>query len=540
MDQLTPKPDDEIEADSGTSSTPDVESIDIRPEVSVLGVFRHLNYRPWFAAAEFVDNAIQSFQDHQQELAQVEGQAAKLRVKVKIDTSEDGFIQVSDNAAGIYRDEWARALRPAEPPPKTSGLAEFGMGMKTAAAWFGRRLTVRSKALGEPFRREIILDFNEIIEKRLETVQPETFPAPPEEHGTEIVVSGLHRPPYGRTIGKVRDHLASIYRMFLRDGSLELVFQHGTNLEQLLVPEEVEVLKAPKFDDPEGEHQLWHKSIDFDLRGGLRAHGFLALRAVASTANAGLALFRRRRLIEGSGDETYRPRAIFGASNSYEYQRLFGELTLEGFDISHTKDGFRWEEHEEPFVDLLREYADNEPLPLIRQARRFRAGAIRSPESTLRSEAESAAKGTADVLGRELTRSGVDRLIPTESTLPDDLSPGTELFPATIELTYRSRSWRVTVEISNDLTHVRDWFEVAEHVESNQGDAHDVIRLRMSLGHPFSERYVGVEYENIELLTRIAACLAIAEITAREAGARQAGEVRRRFNELLVNVFSRP
>lgn len=540
MDQLTSKPDDEIEADSGTSSTPDVESIDIRPEVSVLGVFRHLNYRPWFAAAEFVDNAIQSFQDHQQELAQVEGQAGKLRVKVKIDTSEDGFIQVSDNAAGIYRDEWARALRPAEPPPETSGLAEFGMGMKTAAAWFGRRLTVRSKALGEPFRREIILDFNEIIEKRLETVQPETFPAPPEEHGTEIVVSGLHRPPYGRTIGKVRDHLASIYRMFLRDGSLELVFQHGTNLEQLLVPEEVEVLKAPKFDDPEGEHQLWHKSIDFDLGGGLRAHGFLALRAVASTANAGLALFRRRRLIEGSGDETYRPRAIFGASNSYEYQRLFGELTLEGFDIAHTKDGFRWEEHEEPFVDLLREYADDEPLPLIRQARRFRAGAIRSPESTLRSEAESAAKGTADVLGRELTRSGVDKLIPTESTLPDDLSPGTELFPATIELTYRSRSWRVTVEISNDLTHVRDWFEVAEHVESNKGDAHDVIRLRMSLKHPFSARYVGVEYENLELLTRIAAGLAIAEITAREAGARQAGEVRRRFNELLGNVFSRP
>ncbi len=540
MDRTTPQPDNEIGADSGTSPSPDVESIDIRPEVSVLGVFRHLNYRPWFAAAEFVDNAIQSFQDHQQELAQVEGHAGKLRVKVKIDTSEDGFIQVSDNAAGIYRDEWARALRPAEPPPDTSGLAEFGMGLKTAAAWFGRRLTVRSKALGEPFRREITLDFNEIIEKRLETVQPETFPALPEEHGTEIVVSGLHRPPYGRTIGKIRDHLASIYRMFLRDGSLELVFQHGTNLEQLLVPEEVEVLKAPKFDDPEGEHRLWHKSINFDLGGGLRAHGFLALRAVASTANAGLALFRRKRLIEGSGDETYRPRAIFGASNSYEYQRLFGELTLEGFDISHTKDGFRWEEHEEPFVDLLREYADAEPLPLIRQARRFRAGAIRSPESTLRSEAEIAAKGTADVLGRELTRSGVDKLIPTESTLPDDLSPGAELFPATIELLYRSRSWRVTIEISNDLTHMRDWFEVAEHQGSNQGDAHDIIRLRMSLRHPFSERYVGVEYENLELLTRIAAGLAIAEITAREAGARQAGEVRRRFNDLLGTVFSRP
>ena len=520
-------------------SSQNVESIDIRPEVSVLGVFRHLNYRPWFAAAEFVDNAIQSFQDHQRELTTVAGTTPQLLVNVKIDTSDEGFIQVSDNAAGIYRDEWARALRPADPPPDTSGLAEFGMGMKTAAAWFGRQLTVRSTAFGEPVRREITLDFNEIVERRLETVRPETLPAPVEEHGTTVIVSGLHRPPYTKTISKIRDHLTSIYRMFLRDDSLQLTFQHGTSPKQSLIVEEVEILEGPRFDDL-GVHRRWSKPIDFDFGGGLRAHGFIAIRAVGSTSKAGLALFRRKRLIEGSGDETYRPRVIFGASTTYEYQRLFGELTLEGFDISHTKDGFRWDEHEEPFVDLLREYVDAEPLPLIRQARRYRAGAVHSPDSNLREEAQNAATGTATVLGREFRRSGVDTLTPAESTLPDDLLPGVELFPATIELSYRSRRWRVTVEISNDSSHIRDWFEVAEHVEGDQGDPCDVIRLRMSLRHPFSERYVGVNYENLELLTRFAAGLAIAEITAREAGARQAGEVRRRFNDLLSTVFSRP
>lgn len=540
MSRLSPTQRDGQNTEDQCSPTTDVGSIDIRPQVSVLGVFRHLNYRPWFAAAEFVDNAIQSFQDHQQELAYIDGGSGKPMVKIKIDTSGDGFIQVSDNAAGIYRDEWIRALRAAEPPPDTSGLAEFGMGMKTAAAWFGRRLTVRSKALGEPCLRHVTLDFDEIIEKRLETVQPTTIPAHPDEHGTEVTISGLHRPPYGRTLGKIRDHLASIYRLFLRDGSLQLTFQHGTNPEQQLIAEDVEILKAPRFDDPEGEHKLWSKPIDFDFGTGLRAHGFLAIRSVGSTANAGLALFRRKRLIEGSGDETYRPRAMFGASNSYEYQRLFGELTLEGFDISHTKDGFRWDQDEEPFVELLREYADAEPLPLIRQARRFRVGTVRSPKSTLSEEAQNAATETAAVLGREFERSKVDKLIPTETTLPDDLSPGTELFPSTIELDYRSRRWRVTVELSNDISHSRDWFDIAEHVDSNQGELLDVIRLRMSLRHPFSERYVGVNFENVDLLTRFAAALAIAEITAREAGARQAGEVRRRLNDLLGTVFSQP
>jgi len=519
----------------------DIESIDIRPEVSVLGVFRHLNYRPWFAVAEFVDNAIQSFQDHEQELAAADGPASKLLVRVRIDSSDEGELWISDNAAGIYRDEWKRALRPAEPPPDTSGLAEFGMGMKTAAAWFGRRLTVRSKALGESVGREITLDFDDIIANRLETVQPGTFRAPTESHGTDIIVSGLHRPPYGRTIGKIREHLASIYRLFLRDSSLQLEFQHGTNPPQLLEPVEVAILEAPRFDDPEGPEHLWSKSVNFDFGHGQRAHGFLAIRALGSTSHAGLALFRRRRLIEGSGDETYRPRAIFGASTSFEYQRLFGELTLEGFEISHTKDGFRWDEHEEPFVDLLREYADADPLPLIRQARRFRTGSSRSPESDLREEAESATAAAADVLGRNLGQSGVDVMVPAESELPDDLVTETELFSATVELLYRSRKWRVTIEISNDPVPLTDWFEIAERVESDiAGEPHEIIRLRMSLRHPFSERYAGVEYENLELLTRVAAALAIAEITAREAGGRQAGEVRRRFNELLRVVFSEP
>ena len=515
------------------------QSVNIRPEVSVLGVFRHLNYRPWFAAAEFVDNAIQSFHDHEEEIAIAEGTSSKLIVRLQIDASGDGMIRISDNAAGIYEADWARALRPAEPPPDKSGLAEFGMGMKTAAAWFGRRLTVSSTALGESVGRRVTLDFDEIVDKKLDVVRLEIYSAGQDEHGTDVVVSGLHRRPQGRTISKIRDHLASIYRTFLREDVLQLTFQRGTNPAELLVPVEVSVLDAPRFDDPGGETQRWSKSIDFDFGSGLRAHGFMAIREVGSTANAGLALFRRQRLIEGSGDETYRPRAIFGASNSYEYQRLFGELTLEGFEISHTKDGFRWEEHEEVFVELLKEFVDEEPLPLIKQARGHRSGAIRSKDSSLPEEARKAATDTASVLERGINRSKVADFVPDDSELPDDLSAGIELFPATIELVYRARKWRVTIEISNDQAHMQDWFEVAEHQEfEGDGRPNDVIRLRMSLQHPFSQRYAGLEYENLELLTRFAAAMAIAEITAREAGAKQAGEVRRRFNELMRTVFA--
>src|SRR5207237_4652856 len=117
----------------------------------------------------------------------------------------------------------------------------------------------------------------------------------------------------------------------------------------------------------------WKKDIDFDFGLGLRAHGFAALRETASTSEAGFALFRRERLIIGSADEGYRPETIFGKSNSYRYQRLFGELHLEGFEVSHTKDGFRWDENEQPFLDLLREHLDTDDLPLLRHAEAHRA-----------------------------------------------------------------------------------------------------------------------------------------------------------------------
>ena len=39
---------------------PVAPTINIRPEVNMLSVLKHLNYKAWFAVAEFVDNSIQS------------------------------------------------------------------------------------------------------------------------------------------------------------------------------------------------------------------------------------------------------------------------------------------------------------------------------------------------------------------------------------------------------------------------------------------------------------------------------------------------
>ena len=200
------------------------DKINIRPEVSILSVLRHLNYKPWFATAEFVDNALQSYIESHGLLESLHGKGFTLKVEIELDPAPPGRIVVRDNAAGIAERDYARAFKPAEPPSNRSGLSEFGMGMKSAACWFAVQWSVRTKALGEPIERTVAFDVADIVQNRIEELDIRTAKSNPNSHYTELILEGLHKIPQGRTVSKIKEHLASIYRIFLRSGTMALSF----------------------------------------------------------------------------------------------------------------------------------------------------------------------------------------------------------------------------------------------------------------------------------------------------------------------------
>lgn len=511
-------------------ATEKIASVSIRPGVSILSVLRHLNYRPWYAVAEFVDNSLQSYLDHRDELERLHGPDFRLKVSIELDTADEGRLIIRDNAAGIHEADYRRAFRPAEIPPDRSGMAEFGMGMKSAACWFARAWTVRSSALGEPVTRIVHFDISRIVNDRIEELDVVVEPAKAEDHFTEIILEGLHRVPQTKTVGKMKQHLESIYRVFLRSGLLHLDFDGP------LAFEEVPILKAPFYKTPTADPVEWKKNIDFDFGLGLRAHGFAALRATASTSEAGFALFRRDRLIMGSADEGYRPEAIFGKSNSYRYQRLFGELSLEGFEVTHTKDGFRWEEHEDIFLDLLKDLLDAEPLPLLEQAEEHR---VRQKPEILKPAAEKAADHTAAAIEREVPAVAGHQI----EQGPETREPPAELPPAAVPSTQRcitvdvrGTRWEITIELSTDPG-IGSWLTVSEHETAG-----NICRLglRLALAHPFMERFAGADPDRLEPLLRVAAGLGLAQTTARMSGVRMAGTIVRNLNELLRDALSKP
>jgi hypothetical protein len=508
-------------------------SVSVRPGVQILGILQYLNYKPWYALAEFVDNSIQSCLANRKRIEAIEGPDFRLKVEIEIEDAGTPRIVIRDNAAGIAESDYQRAFRAADVPPDRTGLSEFGMGMKSAACWFAPRWRVRSKALGEEAEGIVALDVQTIISSGAEQVSVKRVRSGRNLHFTEITLEAPHRVPQKRTLGKIKQYLGDIYRIFIREGTLVLTLNG-----EPITYQDPAVYHGPRFDAPPGAPSFdWRKPIDIQLAGGVRVHGFAAIRKEGSTSAAGFGLFRRNRLIQGVTDEGWKPEEIFGRSNSFRSQRVFGELFVEGVSVSHTKDGFRLEDYEQDLIPRLREELDKEPLPLLLQAERFR---VRVKPADIKRIAEEAAGETIEAVneGAEAALPGIIEGAGTDegATAEPDSGPAPSAPLARREsrdIRFGTETWRVVIELTADPA-VSDWIRVEE---SQEFLSHE-ITIRFSLAHPFIERFASADAQELEPLVRVACAIGLAQVLARKAGIAKAGTVLMNINHLMREVMA--
>lgn len=502
--------------------------INIRPEVNILGVLRHLNYRPWFALAEFVDNSIDSALKN--DLANLQ---SPLKVAIDFSPEDGGRIVVRDNAAGIAPADFPRAFRAAQVPPDRTRLSEFGMGMKSAASWFAKEWRVTTSVAGEPVERVVHFNIGEIQHSMRETIAVRENDADPAAHFTTVELSGLNHIPQTKTLGKIRDHLSSIYREFIRSGVLELRFRG-----ELLVYKEVDTLVAVPADNSAGDPITWRKPLEFSLDDTHHVTGFAGLRAKGSTSEAGFALLRRGRLIVGSADETYRPVEIFGRSTTHTYQRLFGELTLEGFDVSHTKDGFRWDELEDAFLEQLEVELRSGEIDLLAQASNYRLQPIVDHRKPVENAVQKVAESVADHFDTVAARALADEEI--DEPLPDAIAQSSKSpISRRVKVKLDSEIWVVELEATLE-DGVPDWIAVGTELPRpavTGGLPETLVKVTVSLAHPFSRRFLGASNENTEMIMAFASTVGLALALGKRVGAKSQSIVTR-INQLARETFS--
>lgn len=317
---------------------------DMRPPAGIMNVFSRLNYKPHYAIAEFVDNSTQSYFLHRDELRESVPNF-KLSIIVTHDPRERTLI-IEDNAFGMERKRFLDAITlDAKNNEQENSRNEFGMGLKTAASWFGNVWSVSSTAYGSPNRYTAVVDIPHFQESGESEIEIRVEPAPPYEHGTTIRITQMTKTMGPRSIGKTRAMLASMYRRDLAGGEVRI----NVN-DQDIAFEDYPVLR---FRDRE-----WKKELDFDfefLEKTYHVTGFVGIMNPAGFPKSGFALFRRNRVVIGGEDQNYKPHEIFGASNSQVALKLFGELNVDDFPANQAKDGFVWHDGlEDEFLAQLK------------------------------------------------------------------------------------------------------------------------------------------------------------------------------------------
>lgn len=318
--------------------------LNIQPKASVLSVFSRLNYKPWYAIAEFVDNSTQSFYNHEKEIEKKGIKSVHIQIKYNF---ESNILTIIDDAYGMNLEEFSRAVQMDISPENKNGRNEFGMGLKTAASWFGNKWKVISTRYGDTNTYSTEVDIPALKANEQNTINISKTSCSPEEHGTVIIIEDITKKiDASRTKGKIIEILESMYRRDINSKKVNITFND-----------------APLFFEPypclSFRERTWKKDVkfEFDFDGKTyHVKGFVGILADGGFGKAGFALFRRERVIIGGVDMNYKPNEIFHQSQSPISHKLFGELDLDDFPVNQAKDGFVWDNGLETlFISHLKE-----------------------------------------------------------------------------------------------------------------------------------------------------------------------------------------
>lgn len=311
-------------------------------ENNVIASYKRLSYDAWYAFAEFVDNSTQAYFDNRDLLNEVyEREGDKLRIAINYNAAEN-IITITDNSIGMNEEDLIRAFKVGQPPVNNTGRSKYGLGMKTAACWFGNKWSILTKKLGEDKSYKIDIDVNAIAEKHGEVIlTPQVTDGDINEHYTILTITDLNRKLVGKTLWKIKDYLSSIYRFDIQDG-IEIKW-NNTALTWKGYEDELHITQdGVKF----------IKMFEFEINGK-RVNGWVGVlgKGFGSRKKAGFSIIQNRRVINSG----YKPTSIFGdqedGGNDLINQRVVGELFLNQFAVSHTKDKIVWEGDEENLLD---------------------------------------------------------------------------------------------------------------------------------------------------------------------------------------------
>lgn len=483
-----------------------IEQVSIEIKQATFSILRLLPNKVWTILAEYVDNSLSSDRIERKQKSII----GEPKLKINIDIT-DKFIKIRDNAGGINSTEFVRALELANLPKNKTELNEFGMGMKTSSVWLGDIWTIKSAAINETVERTVEFDLNDVVDNDVKSLKVSSVKKLKNIHFTEITIKDLSdNAPSSYQFEKIRDHLTSIYRIPIRTGEMQLYFNNI-----LLKYEEPKVLNAAPVNSPNAKAIDWKYPIDFPL-GKYKVKGFIGiLDKMSNNINNGLSLFKKGRVIVGSHDEKYRPNVLFGNDTGTAlYKGLYGELELEGFDVTYNKGTFRDVDSLDKVMIELKKLLSNPKFNLINQAAKFERSRTRQDNQKaakeLHAKIEKERKDNpliakiqkldiakADKIQIQKNHVKFQKAKPIIPTLKGE------------EIPFEGKLLNLSMGIIDDKE-VKDLYEIFDE-GTKKGIKY--IQYKINIAHPFFKKHIAIFKNKIEPVKDLIEALVIAEIT---------------------------
>lgn len=508
--------------------------LNIQPQASVLGVFSRLNYKAWYAIAEFVDNSTESFYTNESEL-NANG-IASVTVKIQYDF-EKNVLTIVDDAYGMELEDFSRAVLLDSKPEHQGGRNEFGMGLKTAASWFGNVWSVTSTQFGSTNKYYTEVNIQELKEKKVNTVKIKGEICSEKEHGTTIVIRDVTKKiDASRTKGKIIQLLESMYRRDLNSGKVNIWFND--------VPLHFDEYGCLQFRD-----KTWQKELDFTFEfDGIthRVNGFVGILANGGFGKAGFALFRRGRVVIGGEDQNYKPEYVFGQAQSPISHKLFGELDLDDFPVNQAKDGFVWDDGLEiVFLDVLKEqiqdYIDIAKMTNKERAKEeeFSQASSDKVQQNVQNFTSVLFNSNQDTTEIPCTTDNGKSFQQTEISQFEEYLQDTNSAEEKIVGSKRKYPIQINDIVKKDFTVEWSIGNKAYWINAEECEDGSEINIVININHPFFKPYSNNEDFKI-VLEKFVISFVVAEqqakLTADKEGYVRASTIRHKMNEFLSKV----
>ena len=508
-------------------------TVSIATKPLVYSAFRYISNKAYNALAEYVDNSIQSYLDNKDILCEI-NPAQALSVYINIDIDNDTIV-IEDDAFGITDFYYEKAFELANIPLDASGLNEFGMGMKVSSIWCANLWMVETSAYGEPYSKILVFDLDEVVKNEKLALDVKYVPCKKDDHYTRVTLRKLSQnKPSNRQIGTIKKHLASIYTKYIRDGVLNLYVN-----DELQSVDNLAILREPYFKNPQGKKILWKKSIKFEaprIENGIEigkysVKGFVGiLEKMSTSTDNGFLLFRHGRVIGSSYDTKYRPKELCGEEGSPRYKRIFGELELDGFKVSFTKNAFTEDDEFETFIHLLaQDLSNDKDFDLFGQAQNYR----KPVKVVTKKNAESLTASLTD----EINNTSI-KTIASESSTPGLEIDDIEENPEVEETTLIDNPSKATIKIDDesfDLEVGWNAWNTTEGLYKVEKVSDNEYRSSFNLKNPFFERFSDAinSKDGIAPILHFIKTMVSTEIVLMNSGDDSGSRFRNKFNKLF-------